>query len=891
MANVLPTKTAWDRVKQGVILAEQQLGREQGRVLPFDGGDQIFATITGVDGGTGYRYEATETVWDDGLQSWGTPPGALTWDSDNWLHEINERNDVPLNIVVPVFVRGDEWFFDSPAEGFQEARYDGAWIGGAENVRAGSTFVSSVGKTDHPQLALGTDTHAWVEITSSPGAAPTVNAAIQSGGAFPDYQVLAGGTLTTNIRLGEAQGDTWVISHHGDVFEGTLYQPNFNSDIQLVDAQGLNVAAVKVANSVGAGKDLFFDGRKVGLHFRAGQVDDDQDGGAVVWGGGTDSTATNVVTGASFASGNLTLTTTNLTYDFDSGLFQARTASAGSNIVVAIDIEVEVKNSIVIESDGKIQLKNDEATPPNYSLYGRVGGFHEWALLEDLLEAGDGCELIGGGGVDTLIIDVLAQNSIEIDGVTNRLELDGDEASPDDGDVYAVSPTASTKGWQHISDLISGGFGIDVLSAAGVALVNLKTNDLWIEIDNADHVIHKKPPAISDSRYRQATLDFQALSSTLTDPGGTDTARINAIYAALELVQNDVDGHIWDVDGVNPSGPPEDNFLYEKCDQPGTYIVRNANDGQTLRISDVCWDLVGATSQAVDNTDSFTAFASCTACEATVVNYKWKRCDTNAVAGVFDVANNPSDDYAYICISSAWVACYEDSMTADTATNPSTLAQCGSTPTSCADLGWPADDDFGGTGCNSGTVDDTNWTARYSTDAIVGGTGEITGGEFVYTKTVTTTTAYAQLYMTGMSLTGDFDFRFDFTVSHGASGSGTDGVLLGCLGVSATNIQKRKQLGTEEITTRINGSADSDTAETADSGTLRIYRDGSTVYCQFDDGGGFTTFQSGTMTGTVTGFQCFVYGEKTGSDFDATIDNIYAHDDSGVITFNPQGSC
>jgi len=81
------------------------------------------------------------------------------------------------------------------------------------------------------------------------------------------------------------------------------------------------------------------------------------------------------------------------------------------------------------------------------------------------------------------------------------------------------------------------------------------------------------------------------------------------------------------------------------------------------------------------------------------------------------------DDFAWICSGAVWVKPYNDSLTATSATDPTVLEQCGTTPTDCGDLvGWPATDLFDGVGCSSASVGDTNWGLR-GWDCVVGGSG------------------------------------------------------------------------------------------------------------------------------------------------------------------------
>ena len=235
----------------------------------------------------------------------------------------------------------------------------------------------------------------------------------------------------------------------------------------------------------------------------------------------------------------------------------------------------------------------------------------------------------------------------------------------------------------------------------------------WVGIEKGGQIYHKNSPGSSEAWFN-TTLNLSG--------GGTIT-----LYF-------DNRGHLWKYDTTEQ--PVLTNYRYRHCSDPVSNpdLVFSSQQANTvILVADECYEEVGvtkadATSPAPTVTNTY---SSCSACAADLTQEQWKKCSDDTDAAV--LSNTHTDvDYAYLCISSAWTKCYNDSPSAATATNPIVLKQCEvSAPTSCADLvGWPASDDFGGTGCNSGAIGDQNfdfrWT-RYDATANV----TISGGNIV----------------------------------------------------------------------------------------------------------------------------------------------------------------
>lgn len=147
-------------------------------------------------------------------------------------------------------------------------------------------------------------------------------------------------------------------------------------------------------------------------------------------------------------------------------------------------------------------------------------------------------------------------------------------------------------------------------------------------------------------------------------------------------------------------------------------------------------------------------------------NELWKRCDNNADAAVI-TAGRITHDYAWLCLSSIWVKCYFSGTTTSSATSPAPdfLLQCGTTPTSCASLvGWPCSDDFGGTGCNTGSVGDTNNGIRWSNTIVSPSTQAVVGGALRMTVQPTGG-SYVQAQLNNTSISGDLTLSVDLTVN------------------------------------------------------------------------------------------------------------------------------
>ncbi len=146
----------------------------------------------------------------------------------------------------------------------------------------------------------------------------------------------------------------------------------------------------------------------------------------------------------------------------------------------------------------------------------------------------------------------------------------------------------------------------------------------------------------------------------------------------------------------------------------------------------------------------------------TSISEIWRSADTAAVIAAVPLGYI-SDDYAWLCVGSAWVKAYSAETLTTPSTSPAYLLQCGgSTPSSTSDLvGWPVSDDFSGTGCNSGAVADADWAVRgYVNQAAQSGTTVISSNEVVATSPAAAQNVNSSgFHMPGATIVGDFYYK------------------------------------------------------------------------------------------------------------------------------------
>ena len=175
----------------------------------------------------------------------------------------------------------------------------------------------------------------------------------------------------------------------------------------------------------------------------------------------------------------------------------------------------------------------------------------------------------------------------------------------------------------------------------------------------------------------------------------------------------DTAGHWMDasVDGtaIDPPTPDSTNYKYQDCEGADTVVI-DSSAGNVIAIGSMCYEFLTITSDDVDSTHSAT-FTDCTEClDATA--FLWRDCTTDTSVAVMriDFVDLPAFDAAWLCVSSALAKCYNAGPTTAAVNNPaSTLDQCdpGAMTLECADLvGWHASENWGGSGCNVGAIDD-----------------------------------------------------------------------------------------------------------------------------------------------------------------------------------------
>jgi hypothetical protein len=295
-------------------------------------------------------------------------------------------------------------------------------------------------------------------------------------------------------------------------------------------------------------------------------------------------------------------------------------------------------------------------------------------------------------------------------------------------------------------------------NSTAISDVIIKSDGKWIGIEKGGVFWDMGSPVTS-------TGDAEHWFSTgaLTIASSTDT---------MELFF-DVKGRCWKYNS-STQPPPVDNWRYRHCSDPTgnpDLIFASQQANSVILVDDECYDEVGETEEDVTSpapTVSNT-YSTCAACEADKDKEYWKKCsDDTDVAVLTDVHTDV--DYAWLCISSAWVKCYNDRPTSVTSTNPTVLKQCGlvGAPTSCLDLtGWPSDDFSTATGCDTASIGDQNYDVRWS--PVTGNyVFSMNGSQF---QAANTTFEGWELVTNTTGSSGDRETEVDWS---GTFGSGTD---------------------------------------------------------------------------------------------------------------------
>lgn len=289
----------------------------------------------------------------------------------------------------------------------------------------------------------------------------------------------------------------------------------------------------------------------------------------------------------------------------------------------------------------------------------------------------------------------------------------------------------------------------------------------WIGIETGRNpgIIHKKSPVAStgDADHWE-TVEWDGTNLTVD---GTQVSSINI----------DNRGHIWEING---SGAPDSsvNYKYTHCNYELEDIILDTSQADSaIEVDGECYLFDGTTEEAatspaptVDGT-----YVSCSSCEAAAVNEVWKKCADGSQAAILS-PGLATDDYAWLCLSSVWVKCYDSGeFSSSTPDDPSVLEMESAFPTDCSDLtGIPWSDGFDGTGTDSTSVGDDMWNYRwdYAESAAVTSSRTITSGNLVTTaKSNNGATQFQYVYNDQLSITGDFVVEMD-VVSVNASTSG-----------------------------------------------------------------------------------------------------------------------
>lgn len=300
------------------------------------------------------------------------------------------------------------------------------------------------------------------------------------------------------------------------------------------------------------------------------------------------------------------------------------------------------------------------------------------------------------------------------------------------------------------------------------------------------------------------------------------------------------------------------DWVYSHCSDPGTYpdLTFDNWQGCSVRIDDQCYyhsaggpDLV--LTNPVPTVDA--TFDTCLECSDSKINELWKRCDNDADLAVLSPGHTDVD-YAWLCPAGTRVKAYNAGLTAAVAADPAVLKQCGPTPTSCSDLvGWPASDDFGGAGCNSGTVGDTDWDIRWTNDQDNADTFTPSIVALKFRHSVQDAALGQSFTYIDLSQAGEFEIKGQWTLVSDSGGTNDNRAGIELDIGSARNVRglwNRTQppSGNAGFSGRAGGSTSySDSVLT--SAEVKITRDAANLVKVYMGG---SLIHSGTNSGTLT---------------------------------------
>lgn len=341
------------------------------------------------------------------------------------------------------------------------------------------------------------------------------------------------------------------------------------------------------------------------------------------------------------------------------------------------------------------------------------------------------------------------------------------------------------------------------------------------------------------------------------------------------------------------------NYKYTHCTDSVTYpdiILLILNPVSVIEVSGQCYSFVGLTNEdatvpAPVITDSF---GSCNQCLGLIYE-NWLSCIDNSFVASLNTSHTDVD-YAWLCVGGSYVRAYNSGLTGTLPTDPTVLKQCGTIPTSCSDLvGWEASDNFGGVGCNSGSVGDDNWNIRWDTSGSVTHSGSnirvSSVGGVANEAACTNNATYSG------SFTCDVDFNI-IQLGGATQGFGSSDLILK---IGSTTYRIRSTYSPAvgyEISFRQDGGLDEMITVTVTSGKFRLERIGNTLSAYYDAGSGFVQAGTGrSVSGSLDNPRCVSRTDSSAGDFGGSqitdFDNFILVDgNSEPIYIDPTGdSC
>lgn len=418
--------------------------------------------------------------------------------------------------------------------------------------------------------------------------------------------------------------------------------------------------------------------------------------------------------------------------------------------------------------------------------------------------------------------------------------------------------------------------------------VIIKALAKWIGIEKGGVFKHLNSPVDSTSHDDHWFYVTITINGGISINGGTAVDEITFYF--------DKKGHLWKYN-TEEQPPPEENWRYRHCSDSSTYpdlIFESQQADTVIRVNDECYEEVGETEEDATSpapTVSST-FATCTLCEDSINNEQWKKCSDDSDAAILSDTHTDVD-YAWLCLGGVWEKCYNDSLTGDAVNDPTVLKQCNITPTSCSDLtGWPASDDFGGSGCNTGAIGDDNYVARWGT---VASEGSVSISLSALRIAVDSGNPKAYEVQINDTHSGDFTCSCYINISNFDADTGTVQVaqLKLNVGGGSTNMVIRKDTASanDKWTLQANGT---DITDSWSSSAIyfRISRTGSAFKFEYSSNG--TSWTDSGVSKTDSGDirpALRMFSRWTGGMFTASYDSFVFEDgSSNDINVDPTGN-